>query len=338
MSSRTWWAPATIGLAVVALVAVGGAIATVALPGPTPASLTVPAGERYVAVTTESYDGAVPAQATPVMTEPERLTLGDAGRITATQCRAGATVASGSSPLTVDDRPALALATSVPLWRDLAVGATGADVAALQTELARLGYAVTVDGVYGASTRGAVRDLQRALGVPRATGAIAAASVVWLPTPEVVVSTCAGRVGDQAAGEVATVAGGLSALRVAPPSGGSWVARYADSAAPVGLDGTIDDPAFLAAVAAGPDLAVALSDRGAGTVKVSLAWATARDVAILPPSAVVVGPDSGTCVIAEDGPRAVTVVASALGESVLTFDGPIPTRVEADPASGSTCR
>lgn len=338
MTTRAWWAPATVGLAAAVLVALGGAVATVVLPEPMPASLTLPAGERYVTVTTESYDGAVPVQATPVMTEPERLTLGDAGRITATACRSGATIASGSSPLTVDDRPAVALATSVPLWRDLAVGATGTDVTALQTELSRLGHAVTVDGVFGASTRAAVRDLQRAVGILRPTGALAASSVVWLPAPEVVVSTCAGRVGDQSAGEVATVAGGLSALRVSPPGPGAWVARYGESTAPVGADGTIDDAAFLAAVAAGPDLGFALSDRGTGSFEVSLAWATARDVAILPPSAVVVGPDSGTCVIADDGPRAVAVVSSALGQSILTFDGPVPARVEADPASGSTCR
>jgi Putative peptidoglycan binding domain len=333
------WAAGTVGLAALALVAAGAAIGAVLLPEQVSPSLGPAQGDRFVAVSTESYDGARKVQLTPEVTESTELTVTDSGRITASTCAPGTALVSGSSPLTVDDRPVLALATPTPLWRDLDVDARGPDVRALQEELARLGHPVKADGVYGTRTRDAVKALMRGIGVERPTGALPVASVLWLPAQEVRTATCAVRPGDRLTdGVVAEVAGGLTSLKVADPAEGEWVVRYRDVTAPVPSDGKVVDPTFLAAVEAGPELELALSDDGSGTIDVEYAWAAPADVAVVPPSAVTSLAGGAGCVVTEEGVKPVTVVSSALGQTLVSFDGPLPARVDTRPAAGTTCR
>jgi membrane fusion protein, multidrug efflux system len=93
---------------------------------------------------------------------------------------AGSTVARGEALFRVDERPVVALYGEVPMYRSLDEGAEGADVRQLQENLARLGYAVTVDGVYDATTAGAVRAWQADLGLPE-TGTIERGQLLFLP-------------------------------------------------------------------------------------------------------------------------------------------------------------
>src|SRR5690606_16748578 len=109
-------------------------------------------GPALVDVSREAFDDRRQVAFTAEQSTGVALTTRDEGLVTRTTCAPGAVVASGSSPLTLDDRPVVALATSEPLWRDLGPGAKGSDVKALQTELARLGHAVKPDGVYGRTT------------------------------------------------------------------------------------------------------------------------------------------------------------------------------------------
>lgn len=333
------WAVGTVGLAAVALLAAGGVVGAVLLPEQVSPSLDPAHGDRFVAVSTESYDGARKVQLTPEVTESTELTVTDTGRITASACTPGAALVSGSSPLTVDDRPVLALATRTPLWRDLDVDARGSDVRALQEELARLGHSLKVDGVYGTRTRDGVKALMRSIGVDRPSGALPIASVLWLPAPEVRTATCAVRPGDRLTdGVVAEVAGALASLEVTDSAEGEWVVRYRDVTAPVPADGRILDPTFLAAVEAGPELEVAVSEKGSGKIEVDYAWAVPADVAVVPPSAVISLAGGAGCVVTEGGPAPVTVVSSALGQTLVTFEGPVPARVDTRPAAGTTCR
>lgn len=63
------------------------------------------------------------------------------GTITAYGCAPGQTIDSGTSFIAVDEVPLLSLHTAVPPFRDLQSGMRGRDVAALNAELRRLGYA-----------------------------------------------------------------------------------------------------------------------------------------------------------------------------------------------------
>lgn len=321
-------AVATVGIVGLALASAGVAAGAVLLGGGTPSSAAEPTGARVAPVSVETYDGLRRTTVTPRLAEPTTLTLGAAGRVRASSCAPGATIASGTSPLLLDDRPVLALATATPLWRDLDVGSRGPDVAEVQAELARLGHAVAVDGVYGAGTRAAVRTLLAGLGAQRPSGALVMADVVWLPAPEVTVAACEVAVGDQfAGGAVATVGGGLQALELGgrdPVDG--LVARYGEATAPVNPDRTVTDPAFLAAVAASPELDWA-REEGAGTFELELALAEPVEVAVVPPAALFGLAGADGCIAADGAVLPVRVVASAVGQSLVQVDGPVPERV-----------
>ncbi len=344
---RTAWATSTL----TALVLVtGGAIAGVlVVPERTPASLRGPAtAEASVAVVTHEFDDARQVPVTPQLTPSTTLTLGDSGRLRRSACAPGATIASGSSPATIDDRPVLALATDVPLWRDLAPDSRGDDVASLQRELARLGFDVEPDGEYGAATKASVSALQRdVLGLARPPGALAVASVLWLPAPSVTVTTCEAQVGQPFAGTgLATVAGVLESVRIdAVPQDatpGDRVVRLAGSqtTAAVGDDGVVRDRSFLDAVH--DDAAFRFSQSEGATEPMTLDYVLAQplQVSTVAPGALY-GLSGGTaCVVADGRPRPVTVVASSLGQTFVTFDdGSTPARVALTPPTGSRdCR
>jgi hypothetical protein len=94
----------------------------------------------------------------------------------------GAIVRRGHRLYAVDGQPVILLYGHQPAYRPLGPGVSdGADVAQLQRNLATLGYfGGSVDGHFGASTRSAVQDWQRALGL-RATGTVELGRAVFLP-------------------------------------------------------------------------------------------------------------------------------------------------------------
>jgi peptidoglycan hydrolase-like protein with peptidoglycan-binding domain len=84
--------------------------------------------------------------------------------------RPGAVIERGERVLAVDLRPVPLLYGSVPFYRSLSLGSTGADVRQLERNLVDLGHAdaddLTVDDSYTAATASAVRRWQEDLGVP----------------------------------------------------------------------------------------------------------------------------------------------------------------------------
>jgi hypothetical protein len=327
-------------LAVLALVAGGVVAALVLLPGPVAGSSGTDAlGGGSVTVTTEPYDGARQVSVLATVTDPEKLTITGSGRVTSSSCTPGASFVSGDVALVVDDRPIVALATATPLWRDLRSGARGDDVLALQTELARLGHDLTPDGEFGPGTREAVRAIQETAGVAKPDGALAAASVLWLPAPEVAVAECLLKVGDRAdTGEIATAAGGLTALTVVDVPGAGWVLQHDDLAAPIDAEGRVDDATFLPAVAEGEPFRTARDD-GSNRLTMTIALAEVIEVAVVPPSAVVASGDGTGCVQDDDGTvRAVEVVASSLGQTMVRFDDTtLPQAVRVRPDERVAC-
>jgi peptidoglycan hydrolase-like protein with peptidoglycan-binding domain len=95
----------------------------------------------------------------------------------------GSTVRPGQPLYTVDSRPVVLLQGTVPPYRILAIGLSGADVAQLELNLAVFGYrGFTADSRFTEATAGAVRRWQRSLGIPR-TGRVDVDEIVVAPGP-----------------------------------------------------------------------------------------------------------------------------------------------------------
>ncbi len=324
-----------------ALVAVGVVAALVLSPAPVAGSATEGStGRGSVLVTVEPYDGAREVSVRTTVTPEESLTVAATGRVTASACAPGAVITSGEVALVLDDQPIVALATEVPLWRDLRTGTRGDDVRSLQAELARLGHDLVPDGHFGTATREAVRAIQRDAGVERADGALAAGSVVWLPRPDVSISDCLVHVGDTVSpGEIATVAGGLTVLAVVDaPADEGWVVRLDGVTGPVGVDGVVTDPALLAVVEQSEAYRQA-QDAGEERLTMEIALAEQIDVAVVPPSAVLAAGNGQGCVQPVDGAaRRVEIVASSLGQTMVRVDGgPAPRSVLVRPDDHLEC-
>ena len=116
----------------------------------------------------------------------------------------------------VNDRPVMLLRGSTPAFRTLSAGATGPDVAQLNTDLVALGYATRAQlhsrsAFFGGATRTAVEKLQAALGVAR-SGSLALGQVVFEPTAVRVTSVSAQLGGSTQPGE--TVMQATSTVRL----------------------------------------------------------------------------------------------------------------------------
>lgn len=116
-----------------------------------------------------------------------RLPLQLDGIITASS-PPGAVVPFGSSLVTVDNQPVFLAEGGMPMYRELRLESTrleGYDVVQLQQFLTSLGFdddgAMSVDGVFGTTTRNAVRDWQDSRGVDD-TGVVTTRDLVFSPT------------------------------------------------------------------------------------------------------------------------------------------------------------
>lgn len=140
-------------------------------------TVTAKVQTRSIFVDAEHVSGTVSLGSTQQV--PVRGATDGAAVVTATPLAVGSPVLSGTVLVEVSGRPVLALDLPFPLYRDLAGGASGADVRALQETLKSLGtYKGQVDGRYRQGTATAVAALYKAAGVepPQApTAAVAAA-------------------------------------------------------------------------------------------------------------------------------------------------------------------
>ncbi|WP_431836996.1 hypothetical protein [Cellulomonas sp. Y8] len=284
-----------------------------------------------------------------VTTGPAReLASPVAGRVSALDCAAGTELAAGKSTIAVDGAGLLTLATAVPPWRDLAVGDTGTDAAALNAELGRLGErAPASDSVTRATVR-AYRALARTAGAAVPDGwTIPADRILWLPSDPARVQNCPVGLGD-------VLAAGDLVLGLDPERGAAVPALPGDAlpgdrellvdgiAVPVDSDGAVVDPRGLTAVLASAAYAEA-SPGEDGTRHLTVGWAL-RDpatVSVVPPSSVV-GLDSGTaCVLDPAGePHAVSVVGSELGQTFVVPSSDatdVPDRVLVAPPTTARC-
>lgn len=270
----------------------------------------------------------------------QTLAVRMSGAVTSTSCRAGESVASGASALSVNDAMLIYLATSRPLWRDLAIGDTGPDVRSLQEALADLGEPLLPDGRFGSVTLRAVADVAKRGGATDASSwsVLPFSRLIWLPAPTVQTVTCDRGLGDQLSegDPVATLPRGISDARVTPvPPNvmpGEREAVVGDLAFPLDEAGAIpgmEDLARLAqssayreradgAAPAGQAGASALPDNSDG-VAVSVLYRLANPVTVfsVPAAAVYDTDGASACVLADGRPIAVTIAGSQLGQTLI---------------------
>ena len=148
-------------------------------------------------------------------TTPLTATLGYAGSYTVTGRGsgtltwlppAGQVISQGQALYRVDNgSPVVLLYGSVPDWRPMSTGDTGADVAQLNHDLVRLGYAGSADigalgwDYYSWETSFGVQRMEEHLGLASPPGSLMLGSVVFEPEA-LRVSQVTGRLGGQAPG------------------------------------------------------------------------------------------------------------------------------------------
>lgn len=304
-----------------------------------------PASETWTVPTSTVYlEDERQVATTPVVDPRVPLTSDASGRVTRWECREGGVISSGTAPLVVDDRPVVALASDVPLWRELALGADGEDVRAIQAELERLGFAGPPSGTYDEATVSAVDTLLRSVGTSPEPGVAWTESVLWLPGPEVTVESCDVALGErvESGDRIATTAGLPTHLVLALPDARDLVAgarsvSYAGVTAEAGAPDAggmviVDDPAVLEAVRGGTDLA-SWQDEAELSVTLRYVLQTPVETVAVPPAALFALDGVSGCVRSGGDDRRVTVLASRLGQTmVVPGDGAPLKAVDRAPA------
>lgn len=262
------------------------------------------------------------------------LESGLAGRITSSECAPGAVVESGSILASIDGRPVVALATSVPLWRDLREGDRGDDVRSLQTELRRLGYAIVADGVVGARSLIAFADLVGSAGErPPGLDTVDVGRIVWLPSQSVTIGECRAHTGSRLeAGEtIASVAERVTRVSLTEPLPElTGVQRNVtvDSVTVPLETGAVIEQSALDRLSTTPSFAHDRDGRGrenereaggARSISATVEFAKPLVVGVVPPSSVYAITGSAGCVATARGPAAVTIVGSQLGQTFILF-------------------
>lgn len=334
-------------LAIVVSVALTATACALLLPDREPAILSRPGEVTTVTVSTQQYSGSRQVSVTPVLSEAQQLTTTAVGTITEVMFTGG-TLNSGTVIMRVDDNPVVALHTDVPLYRDLALDMTGADVQALNRELGRLGLFAQHGGDpesnrYTWATQMAVQSLMVGAGIGDGyDGAtLALRNVVWLPDQSDTVSNWQPRRGRSLApgAVIGTIAGTLTRLDVAGITASAQPRVLIVAGVTVTLPAektNIEDRKALDQVqasdqyrqqigsatgsaAASPDG----SSSGSGIQPLAATLSLDKPIEVLRvPAAAVFGLDGTTGCVASAGKSIpVSVVGSELGVSLVTLDG-----------------
>lgn len=328
----------TLALLVAVVAAVAAALTVVFVWRPVPTSLATPAtASGTVAVEPNEFDDVRQVELRATSGAAGKLIATRSGTVTSSACVPGAAIASGSVLATVDGKPVVALATQMPLYRDLVVGSKGADVTALRAELHRLGKTTSPGG--GAADRALLRAATALVGP--AAAVLPKGSFAWIPAQTAVPATCEAPTGS-------TIAAGASFgdlvpavtrvdLATVPADGlpGDRVITIGPVTAPVPKAG-ITDAATLAKIVATPAFATYTQSDGKAPLQGQWRLATPLRVANLPASAIQAA-GGATCVAVGGKATPIRVLGSTLGRSIVTFTGTWPTAVDVTPPPGLTC-
>ncbi|MFT4030650.1 MAG: peptidoglycan-binding domain-containing protein [Protaetiibacter sp.] len=278
------------------------------------------------------------------------------GVVTTVNLSDGDEVAQGTVLYSVDLRPVVVAAGTIPAFRAIGSGVTGQDVAQLQQMLADKGmYSGAIDGVAGPVTAAAIRVWQRSIGVD-ADGTVQLGDVIFVPSlparvafdrEELSVGTVLGG-GEQLVRVLAAVP--TFSLAVAPsqaaliPSGtrvdidtanGAWEARTSTQ--------TLSEDGQTVTLALESTTESSICGDECGTVPASDRTLFDAQVVIVEPQAGLVVPTSAlattaegkTVVVDQDGlEHEVEVLATARGQSLIEgVDEGALVRIPAAPGS-----
>lgn len=318
-----------------ALVGAGVAAGLAWQASPRPEDLAVPQSIGMLTLEAQEYADSRNVTLDVSKTTARGIASNTSGLVTAYACTPGEAWSSGTSPVSLNAVPLLALHTDVPLWRDLTWDDRGEDVAALQRALVQLGHDIPVDGWFGWVTWDAYRAELEKIGAKAAPRTFTRESVLWLPAVEVRITGCPLQVGDEvnAGDNVAERSGELSALSVKDQPAnllpGERTLTFGGITAPVTAEGVVTDPDALAQLA--QTAAIRSYDpEGGQNLPATLQLAAPVTVYSLPVGSVA-DPAGEPYVTAEGLRYPVTIVASSLGRTLVTFpDGTaIPDAIDA---------
>ena len=311
------------GLCGVVLVAAGVGTGYFLRPAPPPMSLEASVPATSAPATPQEFTDSRKVQVRLVSGPDITVTTNRGGVLTSTACTPGTSIASGTIAARIDDTPVLALHLDVPPFRDLAMNAEGADVAALQTELTRLGFgALEADGYFGWDTAVAVEALRDQLGMSEGRS-LALSEIVWLPQESLAVTECSAALGSalSAGSPFAVAKGSLQQVVIdtAPTdlvAGERVLTVFGVSGA---FDGgnAITTPEFLTELAQTEQAKALLAQEPDTTAPATLQLTTAIDALQVPASAVFGIADGTGCIQSGDTVTPVTVLGSTLGASLV---------------------
>ncbi|GAA4152088.1 peptidoglycan-binding domain-containing protein [Leifsonia shinshuensis] len=337
---------AAVVLVCVAVAAVVGAVVAFSLYRPVPASLATAAAPVTVPLVPEQLADTRSVNLAVELGEPASLSAPLSGTVTGSACAPGSALASGQRTFTIDQSPIVNLHTETPLWRDLSVGAKGADVEALQRELARLGHDVAETGRFDRRTWAAWDRLVEQAGGETEYGTFALSQAMWLPAAEVTAAACPVQLGQvvERGTAVATLPSALlsGAVKSYPAGLVPGARKLVVDSTDVEIDRngrlTVDGVAALSATDALARYAQSPDDEALQAELVLVAPVTVYPV---PPSAVAMTGEKTGCLQPTSGaPVPVTVVSSKLGRSYVTFEsdsGPVADEALARPERSLTC-
>lgn len=331
-----------------AVVGAGGAGALIAfllIQPPTPESLepSVAISSAPVAPQTFSDPKPVDIIIRRGMAVDVRVAMG--GLLTSGACSPGGAAQSGSTSFAVDGIPLLNLHTTVPLWRTVSPGDSGADIDAIKAELGRLKLAHSDGPRLGWADLDSLGRMMQKNGRDVSLESLAPGDVVWLSQPKISFASCSAGINAAVeAGAVVATAEGIADISAgeAPPGlmPGARTLVVDDLKLEIDASLRIVDQAASAAVLETAAYRTAIGESEAGQPVTIAAMALLVDpvpAVALPPGAVTVQSGTTGCVTSEDGTtQSVTILTSQLGSTVVAFDGEAPTSVRVQKTSSCT--
>lgn len=181
----------------------------------TPHQLQAAPANKTIPVSSEEFYDEQSVTLLPQVTQSPNVGWQGTGVITSLPIQVGVTVHSGQILFRTNETPIPGLHTAVPLYKDLVLNSTGADVGALRDELIRLGYGGQTDqslwNVFDWALHEAMTNWQKNIEV-KPTGELTIDSVVWLPQPEVTFETINFRLGQESQTDIGSLQPSLDAL------------------------------------------------------------------------------------------------------------------------------
>jgi hypothetical protein len=282
--------------------------------------------------------------------------VGGSGTITEVHVTTGTVVTEGSMLVSIDGGAVFAMASAMPLYRDLKLGDEGADVTALEGFLATFGL-VKTDGRtrLDRDLAQAIKDFNAFTGHRNLGAVFARSTVVWIGTPDAAataspIGSVFVDVGDLLAGPTAlyeaspTIIGAHGAFETAerPEMAGE---RIADldvtptvtvelSAGSFAIDA--QGLARLAQVGQAPDFGGL--DRTTTELTASTRLAEPVEFRVLPVAAVVTSRTGSNCVYSPDGaPTRIEITGSEPGLVLVATESDLPPLVLAPPLGVVGC-